>query len=41
MRFSVEFFFRLAGMVIVGILGWSFGGWASKIEPFDPRQELL
>jgi uncharacterized protein YacL len=39
--FSVEFIFRLIGMLIVGILGWSFGGWASRIEPFDPRQELL
>src|SRR5512141_1449360 len=41
MRFSVEFFFRLVGMVIVAILGWSFGGWASRIEPFHPEQELL
>ncbi len=41
MRFSVEFIFRLIGMVIVAILGWSFGGWAARIEPFDPRQELL
>ena len=41
MRFSVEFFFRLIGMVIVGIMGWSFGGWASRIEPFQPQQELL
>jgi uncharacterized protein YacL len=38
---SVEFIFRLIGMVIVAILGWAFGGWASRIEPFDPRQELL
>ncbi|HSB01002.1 MAG TPA: PIN domain-containing protein [Anaerolineales bacterium] len=41
MSFSVEFIFRLIGMVVVAILGWSFGGWASKIEPFDPRQEIL
>ncbi len=41
MKFSVEFFLRLIGMVVVAILGWSFGGWASRIEPFDPRQELL
>src|SRR5512141_1348246 len=41
MRFSVEFFFRLVGMVIVALLGWSFGGWASRIEPFHPAQELL
>jgi uncharacterized protein YacL len=41
MSFSVEFIFRLIGMVVVSILGWSFGGWASRIEPFDPRQELL
>ncbi len=39
--FSVEFIFRLIGMLVVGLLGWSFGGWASRIEPFDPRQELL
>jgi uncharacterized protein YacL len=41
MKLSVEFVFRIIGMVIVGILGWSFGGWAYRIEPFDPRQELL
>ncbi|RPJ22574.1 MAG: PIN domain-containing protein [Chloroflexi bacterium] len=41
MRFSVEFIFRLIGMVVVAMLGWSFGGWASRIEPFDPGQELL
>ena len=41
MSFSVEFILRLVGMVIVAILGWSFGGWASRIEPFDPKQELL
>ena len=39
--FSVEFIFRLIGMVIVALLGWSFGGWASRIEPFVPGQELL
>jgi uncharacterized protein YacL len=41
MRFSVEFILRLIGMVLVAIFGWSFGGWAARIEPFDPRQELL
>ena len=41
MRFSVEFILRLIGMVVVGILGWSFGGWASQIEPFHPEQVLL
>ncbi|MBN2115535.1 MAG: PIN domain-containing protein [Anaerolineales bacterium] len=41
MRFSVEFILRLIGMVIVAILGWSFGGWAARIEPFDPRQDIL
>ncbi len=41
MSFSVEFFLRLIGMVIVAMLGWSFGGWASRIEPFHPEQELL
>ncbi len=41
MRFSVEFILRLIGLVFVAILGWSFGGWAARIEPFDPRQELL
>jgi uncharacterized protein YacL len=41
MSFSVEFFFRLIGMVVVAMLGWSFGGWASRIEPFQPEQELL
>jgi uncharacterized protein YacL len=41
MKFSVEFILRLVGMVIVALLGWSFGGWASRVEPFDPRQELL
>ena len=39
--FSVEFILRLIGMLIVGISGWSFGGWASRIEPFEPTQELL
>src|SRR6266511_5494048 len=41
MIFSVEFFLRILGMVVVAILGWSFGGWASRIEPFHPEQELL
>ena len=41
MRFSAEFFLRLIGMVVVAILGWSFGGWASRIEPFHPEQVLL
>ena len=31
----------LIGMGVVAILGWSFGGWAARIEPFDPRQEIL
>src|SRR5512145_3310586 len=41
MSFSVEFIFRMVGMVVIAILGWSFGGWAARIEPFNPRQELL
>src|SRR5689334_20727210 len=41
MKFSVEFFLRLVGMVIGAMLGWSFGGWAVRIPPFDPRQDLL
>jgi uncharacterized protein YacL len=41
MGLSVEFMFRMIGMVVVGLLGWSFGGWASRIEPFDPRQIML
>ena len=41
MKLSVEFILRLIGMVVVAIFGWSFGGWAYRIEPFDPRQELL
>jgi len=41
MGLSVEFVFRMIGMVVVGLLGWSFGGWASRIEPFDPRQIML
>ncbi|HMB21442.1 MAG TPA: PIN domain-containing protein [Anaerolineales bacterium] len=41
MSFSVEFIFRLVGMVVIAILGWSFGGWAARIEPFNPQQELL
>ncbi len=39
--FSVEFILRMIGMLVVALLGWSFGSWASRIEPFDPRQELL
>src|SRR5512134_3540752 len=38
---SVEFVLRLIGMLIIGISGWSIGGWASRIEPFEPTQELL
>ena len=41
MSLSVEFVFRMIGMVVVGILGWSFGSWAARIEPFDPRQVML
>ena len=41
MIFSVEFIFRIVGMIIAAMLGWSFGGWASRIEPFNPSQELL
>ena len=41
MKFSVEFIFRLVGMVVFALAGWSFGGWAAKIEPFDPTQEFL
>ena len=41
MALSVEFVFRLIGMVVVAFLGWSFGAWAARIPPFDPRQELL
>src|SRR5512145_429471 len=41
MRFSAEFILRLIGMVVGAILGWSFGGWASRIEPFHPEQVLL
>jgi uncharacterized protein YacL len=41
MSLSVEFVFRLIGMVVVGLLGWSFGGWAARIEPAHPEQELL
>src|SRR5512146_2367354 len=39
--FSVEFLLRMIGMIVIAILGWSFGGWASRIEPCDPTQELL
>jgi len=38
---SVEFIFRIFGMIIGMVLGWSFGGWAARIEPFDPRQVVL
>ena len=38
---STEFIFRIFGMIIVAVLGWFFGGYASKIEPFIPEQELL
>jgi uncharacterized membrane protein YeaQ/YmgE (transglycosylase-associated protein family) len=41
MKFSVEFVFRLIGMVVFAFVGWSFGGWAARIPPFDPGQELL
>src|SRR6266496_3768191 len=41
MKLSIEFILRLIGMVVVAFLGWSFGGWAARIPPFDPRQELL
>jgi uncharacterized protein YacL len=41
MIFSVEFVFRLIGMIVVGLLGWAFGGWAARIEPFHPEQEML
>ncbi|MGB8981487.1 MAG: PIN domain-containing protein [Anaerolineales bacterium] len=38
---SVEFIFRIIGMIVGTVLGWVFGGWAARIEPFDPRQEVL
>jgi len=38
---SGEFFFRILGMIVFGYLGWSFGGWASRIPPFIPEQVLL
>ncbi|NWG05199.1 MAG: PIN domain-containing protein [Chloroflexi bacterium] len=38
---STEFIFRIIGMIIMGILGWIFGGFASRIEPFIPEQILL
>ena len=41
MGLSVEFVFRMIGMVVVGMLGWSFGGWAARIEPFQPGQVML
>ena len=30
MSLSVEFVFRMIGMVVVGLLGWAFGGWAGR-----------
>src|ERR1044072_2848066 len=41
MKFSVEFVFRMIGMVVFAFLGWSFGAWAARSPAFDPRQELL
>ena len=41
MKFSVEFVFRLIGMLVFALVGWGFGAWAARIPPFDPRQELL
>jgi uncharacterized protein YacL len=41
MALSVEFVFRMIGMIVAGMLGWSFGGWAARIEPFQPGQEML
>lgn len=38
---SGEFIFRIFGLIIVGYLGWLFGGWASRIPPFVPEQLLL
>jgi len=38
---SGEFIFRIIGMIMVGYLGWLFGGWASRIPPFVPEQVLL
>ena len=38
---SAEFIFRIIGMFGGGYLGWLFGGWASRIEPFVPEQVLL
>jgi len=38
---STEFFFRIFGMIVVAVLGWIFGGYASRIEPFNPEQILL
>ena len=37
MKLSVEFVFRMIGMVIFAFLGWGFGAWAARIPPFDPR----
>ena len=45
MIFSVEFVFRMIGMLVVGLLGWSFGGWAARIccnhSLCQPRLETL
>ena len=41
MSFSAEFILRLIGMVVGALLGWAFGGWAARIEPFHPEQVLL
>ncbi|HZD39131.1 MAG TPA: hypothetical protein VE131_00320, partial [Terriglobales bacterium] len=38
---SGEFIFRIFGLIIIGYLGWLFGGWASRIPPFVPEQLLL
>ena len=38
---SVEFFFRIFGMIVFGYLGWLFGEWASRIPPFVPEQVLI
>ena len=38
---STEFIFRIFGMIIMAVFGWIFGGYASRIEPFNPSQILL
>ena len=38
---SIEFIFRIFGMLIVAVFGWIFGGYASRIPPFNPSQILL